>query len=195
MAIKKKKTMKKKTTAKKAPAKKSARMKKKVAAPNKAARKTTQSLARVGETVPDLTLEGTNGSIQLSTLKGKKVVLWFYPKDATPGCTLEGHEFSKLLEEFSGANAEVFGVSRDTLASHEQFRSRENYTVHLLSDTGESACQKFDVIKMKNMYGKQVRGIERSTFVIDQDGKLIKEWRKVSVPGHASEVLQFIKTI
>ncbi len=159
-----------------------------------AARK-KNSLARIGEPVPDFTLAGTNGEISLSELKGKKIVLYFYPKDATPGCTTEGHDFSQLLGEFHAVNAEVFGISRDTLSSHEKFRAKENYSVHLLSDPEESACTKFDVVKMKNMYGRQVRGIERSTFVIDQNGKLIKEWRKVNVTGHASEVLQFVKLL
>lgn len=153
------------------------------------------SLARVGEVVSDLKLSGTNGDLQLSDLRGKKIVLYFYPKDATPGCTIEGHDFSRLLGAFRSAGAEVFGVSRDTLASHEKFRSKQNYAVHLLSDTEENACSRFDVVKMKNMYGKQVRGIERSTFVIDEQGKLVKEWRKVRVDGHASEVLEFVKSL
>jgi peroxiredoxin Q/BCP len=161
----------------------------------KAAPKRAKNLARVGETVPDFTLAGTNGDVQLSSLRGKKVVLYFYPKDATPGCTIEGHDFSRLLNEFHEANAEVFGISRDNLSSHEKFRAKENYSVHLLSDSEESACAQFDVMKMKNMYGKQVRGVERSTFVIDQNGKLVREWRKVSVTGHAAEVLDFIKLL
>lgn len=165
------------------------------AAPKKSVAKKAKNLAHVGEMVPDLTLTGTNGDVQLSALRGKKVVLYFYPKDATPGCTIEGHDFSRLLNEFHSANAEVFGVSRDTLSSHQKFREKENYEVHLLSDPEESACSQFNVMKMKNMYGKQVRGVERSTFVIDQEGKLVKEWRKVNVTGHAAEVLDFIKLL
>lgn len=155
--------------------------------------KSRKPVVRIGEVVAELTLQGTLGEINLSQLRGKKVVLYFYPKDATPGCTLEGRDFSRLLSEFQAANTEVFGISRDTMSSHEKFRTKENYKVHLLSDTDEVACQHFDVIKMKNMYGKQVRGIERSTFVLDENGKLIREWRKVSVPGHADEVLQYVK--
>jgi len=160
-----------------------------------APKKASVVMARVGQQVPDFTLSGTRGDVQLSSLRGKKVVLYFYPKDATPGCTIEGHDFSRLLPEFEAIGAEVFGISRDSLASHEKFRAKENYSVHLLSDPDESACAKFDVMKMKNMYGKQVRGVERSTFVIDQDGKLVREWRKVSVTGHAAEVLDFIKLL
>jgi peroxiredoxin Q/BCP len=182
-----------KKVAKKAPQRKLTVRK---AAPRKAAPKRAKSsLAQVGEAVPDFTLSGTSGDVKLSELRGKKIVLYFYPKDATPGCTIEGHDFSKLLNEFQAANTEVFGVSRDTLSSHEKFRTKENYAVHLLSDPDESACTQFDVMKMKNMYGKQVRGVERSTFVIDQDGKLAREWRKVSVEGHAAEVLDYIKML
>lgn len=159
------------------------------------AKKPSIVMARVGQPVPDFTLAGTSGEIKLSSLRGKKVVLYFYPKDATPGCTIEGHDFSRLLPEFEAAGAEVFGISRDSVSSHEKFRTKENYSVHLLSDPDESACQQFDVMKMKNMYGKQVRGVERSTFVIDQNGKLVREWRKVSVTGHAAEVLDFIKLL
>jgi thioredoxin-dependent peroxiredoxin len=157
--------------------------------------KKPSGLARIGSQVPDLVLEGTSGNVRLSELRGKKIVLYFYPKDATPGCTIEGHDFSRLLNEFRSAGAEVFGISRDTLSSHTKFREKENYSVHLLSDPDENACGKFDVMKMKNMYGRSVRGVERSTFVIDADGKLVKEWRKVSVAGHAEEVLQFVRQL
>lgn len=182
----------KKTTKKKASKKITVR----AAAKKKAAPKKSSALmARVGQPVPDFTLSGTRGEVQLSSLRGKKVVLYFYPKDATPGCTIEGHDFSRLLPEFEAAGAEVFGISRDSLESHEKFRAKENYSVHLLSDPDESACTQFDVMKMKNMYGKQVRGVERSTFVIDQNGNLVREWRKVDVTGHAAEVLDFIKLL
>src|SRR5690606_22564731 len=120
---------------------------------------------------------------------GKKVVLYFYPKDATPGCTIQGHEFTKLRNDFEAKNTVVLGVSRDSVASHEKFRSKQNYTIDLLADTGEKLCGAFAVVKDKNMYGKKVRGIVRSTFVIDESGKVIKEWRGVKAEGHAAEVL------
>ncbi len=150
----------------------------------------------VGKELPDLTLPATGGTeISLTELRGKRVVLFFYPKDSTPGCTIEGRDFTRLHEEFKATNTEVFGVSRDSLKSHDKFKECEGYSVELLSDEKEEACKLFGVIKMKNMYGKQVRGIERSTFVIDQDGRLVKEWRGVSVPGHADEVLSYVKTL
>lgn len=193
MAVRKK-TLKKAKKATKKSAKKS--VKKTPRATKKSvAEKKSVALARVGRQVPNFTLSGTNGDISLESLRGKKIVLYFYPKDATPGCTVEGHDFSRLLNDFHAANAEVFGISRDTVSSHEKFRSKENYSVHLLSDPDESACRQFDVMKMKNMYGKQVRGVERSTFVIDQEGKLVREWRKVNVTGHAAEVLDFVKLL
>lgn len=141
-------------------------------------------------------LPSTSGrKFQLSDYKGKKVVLYFYPKDDTPGCTLEGKDFARLYEEFRKAGAEVFGVSRDSLPSHEKFKSKMEFPFELLSDAEETACEELDVIKMKNMYGKKVRGIERSTFVFDEKGKLLKDWRKVKVEGHAEEVLAFIKSL
>jgi peroxiredoxin Q/BCP len=150
----------------------------------------------VGKSVPAFELDSTGEkSVALKKLKGKKVVLYFYPKDSTPGCTIEGQDFSRLLPQFKKEGAEVFGVSRDSMKSHENFKAKQNYTVDLLSDEDEALCQVFGVIKMKNMYGRQVRGIERSTFVIDQDGKLVKEWRGVKVPGHAEEVLDFVKSL
>src|SRR5262245_14762246 len=122
-----------------------------------------RAAAIVGKELPDLTLPATGGkSVRLQDLAGTHVVLYFYPKDATPGCTLEGHDFTRLHSEFRAAGAEVFGVSRDSLKSHEKFRSCEKYSIDLLSDEDESVCKLFGVIKMKNMYGKQVRGIERS---------------------------------
>lgn len=152
--------------------------------------------AKVGEMLPDFQLPGTGEkTIALSQLKGKITVLYFYPKDATPGCTLEGHDFSRLKNAFQSAGAEVFGISRDSLSSHEKFKTRENYTIDLLSDEDEKVSKLFKVIKMKNMYGRQVRGIERSTFVIGPDGRLIKEWRGVKVPGHAEEVFEFVKSL
>ncbi|MBX7232350.1 MAG: peroxiredoxin [Bdellovibrionales bacterium] len=136
-----------------------------------------------------------NRQVSLKDLRGKFVVLYFYPKDATPGCTLEGHEFTKLNEQFKAQEVVVFGVSRDSMTSHEKFKAKECYSVDLLSDTDETLCQAFAVIKEKNMYGKKVKGIERSTFVIDKEGRLLKEWRGVKAEGHAQTVLDFIKNI
>lgn len=152
------------------------------------------TLSQVDLTKLELPMTG-GGVFKLGDLAAKSIVLYFYPKDATPGCTIEGHDFSKLLPEFKAQNALVFGISRDSLDSHEKFKAKENYTVDLISDEQESACKLFDVIKEKNMYGKKVMGIERSTFVVDTSGKVLKEWRKVSVEGHAQEVLDFIKSL
>jgi peroxiredoxin Q/BCP len=122
------------------------------------------------------------------------VVLYFYPKDMTPGCTIEGHDFTKLVGEFKKCNTVVLGISRDSVDKHEKFIQKENYKVSLVSDADETACQWFDVIKEKNMYGKKVLGIERSTFLVGEDGKVEKVWRKVKVDGHAEEVLSFVKS-
>lgn len=139
----------------------------------------------------------TNGGgvFKLSEHTGKTVVLYFYPKDATPGCTTEGLDFAALHKKFLAANAIILGVSRDSVKSHDKFCEKHGFPFSLISDEDEALCTQFDVIKMKNMYGKQVRGIERSTFVIGPDGKIAKEWRGVKVAGHAEEVLQFVKTI
>lgn len=142
-----------------------------------------------------LQLPATSGTFQLSEHKGKKVVLFFYPKDATPGCTLEGHEFSKLLPQFKKLGAVVYGVSRDSMKSHEKFKEKQCYTVDLISDEEEELCAIFDVVKDKNMYGKKVRGIERSTFVLDPSGEVLAEWRKVKAEGHAKEVLEAVKAL
>lgn len=153
-------------------------------------------VAVVGRVVPDAELFSTGGEkLRLKNLRGEALVLYFYPKDSTPGCTLEGRDFTRLHADFRAAGAEVYGVSRDSLKSHANFRQKESYSVDLLSDEDETLCKIFGVIKMKNMYGRQVRGIERSTFVIDRDGRLVKEWRGVKVPGHADEVLAFAKTL
>jgi peroxiredoxin Q/BCP len=155
-----------------------------------------KSKVSVGKPVPNFEAPATGGkNVALENLRGKNVVLYFYPKDKTPGCTIEGHDFTKLHDAFKNANTEVLGVSRDTVKLHESFKECEKYSIDLLSDEDEKLCSIFGVIKNKNMYGKQVRGIERSTFVIDADGNLVKEWRGVKVPGHAEEVLNFIKTL
>lgn len=144
---------------------------------------------------PDFELPATGGAtFRLSGSKGKLVVLYFYPKDNTPGCTNEGLQFRELHPNFSKLGCEIYGISRDSLKSHENFRAKMSFPFELLSDTEEIACKLFDVIKMKNMYGKKVRGIERSTFVVDARGVLRREWRGVKVPGHAQEVLEFVKT-
>jgi len=150
----------------------------------------------LGKPVPEFSLPATSGqTVSLSGLKGKIVVLYFYPKDNTPGCTTEGEDFTALNGEFDAAGAVIYGVSRDSLKSHEGFKAKLCMPFELLSDADEMLCKVFGVIKMKNMYGKQVLGIERSTFVIDKTGKLAREWRGVKVDGHAREVLDFVKTL
>jgi len=149
-----------------------------------------------GKPVEDFSLPSTGGgAFRLSEHRGKKLVLYFYPKDNTPGCTTEGMQFRDLHAEFRKAGCEVFGVSRDSLRSHENFKSKMKFPFELLSDADETVCGQFGVMKLKNMYGKTVRGIERSTFVIDAKGVLAREWRGVKVPGHAHEVLDFAKTL
>ena len=150
----------------------------------------------LNEIVPDFSAAMTGNKIfNLSDYKGKNIVLYFYPKDNTPGCTTEGMEFRDLHPQFQQANTEIFGISRDSLRSHEGFKSKLEMPFDLISDPEETVCNLFDVMKIKNMYGKQVRGIERCTFVIDASGKLVKEWRGVKVPGHVNEVLEFMKAI
>jgi len=144
--------------------------------------------------VADFTLPATGGgSFTLSDHAGSPVVLYFYPKDNTPGCTTETAAFRDLHARFAKAGAVVAGISRDSLKSHENFAAKLELPFRLLADADEVVCKQFDVIKMKNMYGKQVRGIERSTFVVAADGTLAHEWRGVKVPGHAEEVLRFVK--
>ncbi|MFN3586053.1 MAG: peroxiredoxin [Moraxellaceae bacterium] len=150
----------------------------------------------IGSPVPDFRLPATsNKDVVLSALKGWHVVLYFYPKDSTPGCTLEGQQFRDKIDSFTAEKALILGVSRDSLKSHEKFREKECFPFELISDEHETLCRLFDVIKMKNMYGKQVEGIERSTFLIDKAGVLRQEWRKVKVEGHADEVLAAVKAL
>jgi len=145
---------------------------------------------------PDFELPGTSDTtFRLSEQRGHPVVIYFYPKDNTPGCTTEGQQFRDLHPQFQKLACAVFGVSRDSLKSHENFKSKMNFPFELLSDADEVACKLFDVIKMKNMYGRKVRGIERSTFVFGGSGEPAREWRGVKVPGHAQEVLDFVKTL
>ena len=146
--------------------------------------------------VTDFELPATNSKVfKLSEYAGKTLVIYFYPKDNTPGCTTQGMQFRDSYADFQATNAEIVGVSRDSIKSHENFKAKFSFPFELLADTEELACGIFGVMKMKNMYGKQVRGVERSTFVIDKNGVLVKEWRGVKVDGHALEVLNFIKTL
>ena len=145
---------------------------------------------------PEFSLPATSArQICLSELRGKIVVIYFYPKDNTPGCTNESKDFAALNDEFSAAGCEIFGISRDSIKSHENFKAKLELPFDLISDTEEVACEAFGVMKMKNMYGKQVRGIERSTFVIDAEGRIAREWRAVKVPGHAAEVLSLVQSL
>jgi len=154
------------------------------------------SSVSVGKKVPDFTLPATGDQdISLKQLKGKNVVLYFYPKDSTPGCTTEGQNFRDLYPEFQKLNTEILGVSRDGIKAHENFKAKQSFPFELLSDKEETLCQLFDVIKEKNMYGRKVMGIERSTFLIDAKGVLRQEWRKVKVKGHADEVLEAVKAL
>jgi thioredoxin-dependent peroxiredoxin len=155
-----------------------------------------QGFAMPASKVKDFSLPASNGqTFTLSEHKGKTVVLYFYPKDDTPGCTTEGLDFSALHAKFVSANAVIVGVSRDSVKSHDKFCAKHGFPFTLISDAEEALCTQFDVIKMKNMYGKQVRGIERSTFVIDSNGKLAHEWRGVKVAGHAQAVLEFVSAM
>ena len=154
------------------------------------------SKIKVGNKVKDFNIPATGDKkIKLSDFKGKKVVLYFYPKDSTPGCTLEGQDFRDNIRKFSSRKTVILGVSRDSLKSHEKFKEKQCFPFELLSDEEEKLCKQFDVIKQKNMYGKKVRGIERSTFLIDEKGVLRAEWRKVKVDGHVSEVLEAVKNL
>ena len=149
-----------------------------------------------GKAVKDFSLPSTGGgTFKLSDRRGKTLVVYFYPKDNTPGCTVEGADFRDRHAAFRKAGAEVVGVSRDSVKSHEGFKAKMKFPFELLSDAEEDLCAQFGVIKMKNMYGKKVRGIERSTFVLDKDGVVAREWRGVKVPGHVEEVLNFVKTL
>ena len=154
------------------------------------------STVSIGKKVPNFELPATGEqTIKLSAFKGKKVVIYFYPKDSTPGCTTEGQDFRDNYNKFKRANTVVLGVSRDSIKSHENFKAKQEFPFELLSDKEETLCTLFDVIKEKNMYGKKVMGIERSTFLIDDKGVLRQEWRKLKVAGHVEEVLAAAKAI
>lgn len=146
--------------------------------------------------ITDFALPATgNTTFKLADQRGKNVVVYFYPKDNTPGCTVEGQEFRDLHSDFQQANTIVVGVSRDSLKSHEGFKEKQGFPFALLSDTEGTLCERFGVMKQKNLYGKLVRGIERSTFVFDAQGTLVKSWRGLKAPGHAAEVLAFVQTL
>jgi len=148
------------------------------------------------QAVADFQVQATSEqAVSLSALKGQQVVLYFYPKDSTPGCTTQGQGFRNHHADFKAANTVVFGVSRDSLKSHENFKAKQEFPFELISDKDESLCQLFDVIKLKKLYGKEYLGVDRSTFLIDKDGVLRKEWRGVKVPGHVAAVLEAAKAL
>ena len=150
----------------------------------------------IGKKVKNFKLPATGDkNISLADLKGKNVVIYFYPKDSTPGCTREGQDFRDNIRKFRARNTVILGVSRDSLKSHENFKEKQSFNFDLLSDADEMLCTQFDVIKEKNMYGKKVMGIERSTFLIDEKGVLRNEWRKVKADGHVEEVLEAVKSL
>ena len=145
--------------------------------------------------VKDFKAEATRGrTIHLKSLRGKKVVIYFYPRDSTPGCTTEGQNFRDLHARFRRQNTVILGVSRDSIASHEKFRQKQGFPFDLISDPDEKLCKYFDVIREKTLYGRKFMGVERSTFLIDEDGRLRREWRKVRVKGHADEVLEAVRS-
>ena len=146
----------------------------------------------VGNFTADATGDKT---ISLKDLRGSNVVIYFYPKDSTPGCTTEGRDFSALHGKFKRAGTVILGVSRDSIASHEKFKAKQGFKFDLLSDPDEKLCKKFDVIHEKTLYGRKFMGVVRSTFLIDADGKLRKEWRNVKVKGHAEAVLEAVKAL
>lgn len=150
----------------------------------------------IGEKIPDVALPATGDKeVRLSDLEGQRLVLYFYPKDSTPGCTKEGQAFRDKYARFKQLNTEIIGVSRDSIKSHENFKAKQAFPFDLLSDADEKLCRAFDVIKEKNMYGRKVMGIERSSFLIDEAGVLRREWRKVKVDGHADEILKAIQEL
>jgi len=152
--------------------------------------------AKTGKKVTDIKLPATGEQeLKISDFKDKNVILYFYPKDSTPGCTREGQDFRDNIAKFRRASTVILGVSRDSVKSHENFKTKQEFPFDLLSDKEEKLCDQFDVIKEKNMYGKKVMGIERSTFLIDKKGVLQREWRKVKVDGHVDEVLAAVKEL
>lgn len=154
------------------------------------------SALKINRVVANFTADATrNKKVQLKELRGKNVVIYFYPKDSTPGCTTEGRDFSALHPKFRRQNTVVLGVSRDSIASHEKFREKQGFAFDLIADPDEKLCKQFDVIQEKSLYGRKFMGVVRSTFLIDVNGKLRQEWRKVKVKGHAEEVLDAVKAL
>ena len=152
------------------------------------------SKVKIGKKIPSFSTILDDGSeLKSKDFNGKYIVIYFYPKDSTPGCTKEGEYFRNLHKEFIKSNAQIYGVSRDSIASHQKFKAKYKFPFHLISDEEESVCKIFDVIKEKNMYGRKYMGIERSTFLINDKGQLLSEWRKVKVKGHAQEVLDTLR--
>ncbi len=149
----------------------------------------------VGSVFPDFTLPATNGEFTLSQQRGKKLVLYFYPRDNTPGCTREGQDFASQHRHFKRLKVPVYGVSRDTLAAHEKFRAKFDFPFDLIADKEETLCSRLGLMKDKNMYGKKVRGLERTTFLLDEEGVVQRIWSKVKVPGHVDEVLAAAKSL
>ena len=150
----------------------------------------------LGKKSPKFKAECTsNKTISSEDFLGKNLVLYFYPKDSTPGCTTEGQEFRDAFKKFKSLNTEILGVSRESIKSHENFKAKQNFPFELLSDPDEKVCKAFDVMKLKSMYGREYMGVDRSTFIIDSSGKVQKEWRGVKVKGHVQEVLEALKEL
>ena len=150
----------------------------------------------IGKKAPNFNLPATGDKkLSLKDFKGKHLVIYFYPKDATPGCTTEGQNFRDAFNKFKNANCSILGVSKDSIKSHEKFKEKQAFPFDLLSDEDEEMCKAYDVIKLKKLYGREYMGIERSTFLIDANGKLKKEWRKIKVKGHVDEVLAEVKAL
>lgn len=157
---------------------------------------TTTSTLQIGQKIPSFSLEATNGHIvSEKDLTGHYTVIYFYPKDDTPGCTTEGQDFTQAYPDFKAENTVIYGVSKDSIKKHENFKSKFDFPFELISDPDETLCKLFDVIKLKKNYGREYMGIERSTFLINPEGELIQEWRKVKVPDHVTEVLEAVKNV
>ncbi len=153
------------------------------------------STVTLGQAIPEFSAESTQGPIHSADLLGQAYVLYFYPRDNTPGCTTQAQNFRDLLDEFTAAGIKIIGVSRDSMSSHERFATKQELPFALISDPDENLCELFGVMKLKNMYGKQVRGIERSTFLINAKGELVQEWRGLRVPGHVDQVLETARAL
>ena len=151
---------------------------------------------KIGDTLPLVTVPMTGGKgFNRNNYSGQTLVIYFYPKDATPGCTTEGHDFNQKLDAFNAARCQIFGASRDSMRRHDNFKAKQGFNFELISDEAEVLCHLLDVIRLKKLYGKEYLGIDRSTFVFNRQGKLIKEWRKVKVKGHVEEVLNFVQNL